>query len=251
MALTGYQSAAAAFEAVPELVENMLLRLPLPDILLAQQVSHSWNSLIKNSPTLQRALFFRPSHDVQLVEVHVTPLYLPYKCKCKRSCLAKKGFLLPRVLPPSAPSPRWASASGDTKKYHISINPFLAAFPWDPLGGFQGALQVSKFPAQVFTGASWRSMLITQPPVKELMVKYYNPRTMWRTQHYHKIKSKPGSPGITFDDIRLHSKGEDYAIYLGKEHLQVVKPTAGRDVVCTAQDVLVELAKNDADGGDN
>lgn len=228
----------------------MLLRLPLPDILLAQQVSSSWNALIKNSPTLQRALFFRPSHDVQLMEVDVTPLYLPYKCKCKRSCLAKEGFMLQQTLDSSSQSPRWASASGDTEGYHIFINPFLTAFPWDPSGSLEGALKVSKFPAQVFTGASWRSMLITQPPVEELMVKFYHSRSVLRTQHYHKIKAKPGSPGITFDDIRLHSRGDDYAIYLGCKHFQFVKPTAGRDVVCTAQDVMVELAKNDAGGGD-
>ena len=92
-------------------------------------------------------------------------------------------------------------------------------------------------------------MLITQPPVKELLVRYYDNRNNWRTEHYHKIQSKPGSPGITFDDIRFHGRFEENADYFASRRFEVVGPAAGRVVVCTAQDVMVELAKNDGAGG--
>ncbi|GIZ36886.1 hypothetical protein CKM354_000035200 [Cercospora kikuchii] len=50
---------------VAELLERILLSLPMKDILLYQRVSKFWKELVKNSPRLQQALFYRPDYDTE------------------------------------------------------------------------------------------------------------------------------------------------------------------------------------------
>ncbi|KAK4548988.1 hypothetical protein LTR36_008761 [Oleoguttula mirabilis] len=59
--------AAANVAGTTELVEMILLHLPLPDILLAQRVNRAWRTITTDSPKLQRALFFRPVSDKRLI----------------------------------------------------------------------------------------------------------------------------------------------------------------------------------------
>ena len=53
-------AAGTTLAHIPELVENILLQMPLDKILLAQRVSRTWRDTIQQSPDLQRALFFKP-----------------------------------------------------------------------------------------------------------------------------------------------------------------------------------------------
>jgi hypothetical protein len=47
--------------AMPELMDSILLQLPLQELLVnAQRVSRTWKSIIKLSPLLQQKLFFQP-----------------------------------------------------------------------------------------------------------------------------------------------------------------------------------------------
>jgi hypothetical protein len=44
----------------PEILESILLHLPLRDLLVtAQRINHAWNNLIVSSPAIQEALFFQ------------------------------------------------------------------------------------------------------------------------------------------------------------------------------------------------
>ncbi|KAI0146163.1 hypothetical protein GGR57DRAFT_293855 [Xylariaceae sp. FL1272] len=54
--------AVATAWAIPEIAENILAHLPMKDLLLAQGVSLSWRDLIRASPVLQMSLFMRPRH---------------------------------------------------------------------------------------------------------------------------------------------------------------------------------------------
>lgn len=45
---------------VPEVLENILVRLPMKDLLLDQRVCTQWRDLIQAAPRLQEALFFKP-----------------------------------------------------------------------------------------------------------------------------------------------------------------------------------------------
>lgn len=49
------QAASHQVGNVPELLEMILLQLPLPDILFAQSVNHTWKRTIEGSPRLQKA----------------------------------------------------------------------------------------------------------------------------------------------------------------------------------------------------
>lgn len=46
---------------LPELLELILLNLPLPDLLSASLVCHNWKQLIEDSCRIQQALFLRPT----------------------------------------------------------------------------------------------------------------------------------------------------------------------------------------------
>ncbi|GIZ48476.1 hypothetical protein CKM354_001153500 [Cercospora kikuchii] len=46
--------------ATPELLESILLQLPMLDLISAQRVDRTFQHAIKKSPSIQRALFFRP-----------------------------------------------------------------------------------------------------------------------------------------------------------------------------------------------
>ncbi|KAK4967953.1 hypothetical protein LTR42_010281 [Elasticomyces elasticus] len=52
--------AAATVLKLPELLEAVLMRLPARDLLFAQKVCKAWEKAMDSSPSIQRALFFRP-----------------------------------------------------------------------------------------------------------------------------------------------------------------------------------------------
>ncbi|KAL1652257.1 hypothetical protein SLS58_000384 [Diplodia intermedia] len=142
----------------PELLELILSKLPVKDLLLAQNVCKTFNTAIASSPTLQQALFLRP-------------------------------------FPATATPP---SLSTSTKLFHYpgheptidrwERNPLLAVafWPWfdrsTPESIFfplfwdydtfkeLGLADAAKRSALLRPEASWRRMLLTQPPAAELQV---------------------------------------------------------------------------------
>ena len=52
--------ASEKVSAIGELLEAILLQIPVKDLLLNQRVCKQWHSTIKNSTRLQQALFFKP-----------------------------------------------------------------------------------------------------------------------------------------------------------------------------------------------
>jgi hypothetical protein len=54
-------TATQAVLATAELLELILLNLPIKDILFAQKVCKQWKQLIDSSPLLQQALFLKPA----------------------------------------------------------------------------------------------------------------------------------------------------------------------------------------------
>lgn len=116
----------------PELLEAILAQLPKKDLLFAQRVSRHFQSSIKSSPSLQRALFFRAA-----------PLKDP------------KAWI---------------------------INPFLRKtfLPWFVLSRISQDMETielldwtrndKKGQAFLYKDASWRKMLVLQPPPKKLSI---------------------------------------------------------------------------------
>ncbi|KAK5732323.1 hypothetical protein LTR17_010637 [Elasticomyces elasticus] len=56
--------------ALPELLETILLGLPIKDLLFAQKVCKTWKQIMGESTSIQRALFFKPGAacDVDLAD---------------------------------------------------------------------------------------------------------------------------------------------------------------------------------------
>ena len=70
-------TAAAAVLALPELLEKVLLNLNVPVLFKVQRVNKNFKSAIKNSPALQRKMFFLDNPFAEIgnsIEVTVNPL---------------------------------------------------------------------------------------------------------------------------------------------------------------------------------
>ncbi|OJD40525.1 f-box domain protein [Diplodia corticola] len=140
----------------PELLELVLSKLPMRDLLLAQRVCKGFNTAIASSPTLQQALFFRPlpataapppsSASVKLLH---SPDDTPTTEAWERNPLLALAF--------------WPWFDRSTPRSRFSA-PF-----WDPetFETLPLAAETTRF-AFLRSEASWRRMLVTQPPVAEL-----------------------------------------------------------------------------------
>ncbi|KAK7048468.1 putative MFS transporter [Favolaschia claudopus] len=120
--------------STPELLEQILAELPMLDLLVtAPLVCKPWHALSLSSPTLQRALFFQPDSSVSVSQRIQNPL-------------------LVKLFPPFFVC--------NTGSHPISTLDAIMAMPW------------SKAPdAFRRADASWRRMLVTQPPTHSLVVR--------------------------------------------------------------------------------
>ncbi|WYZ39918.1 hypothetical protein EsH8_IV_000259 [Colletotrichum jinshuiense] len=72
MAESQFRSAAETVLAIPELLESILVRVDMVTLLVsASRVSKAWKDFMDGSPAIQQALFFRPiSTDVSQAVIH-------------------------------------------------------------------------------------------------------------------------------------------------------------------------------------
>ena len=114
--------------AIPELFELILLKLPIRQLLIKMPlVSKHWKATIDTSPRLQQALFFQP--------IPYEPLQL-LTIKEKPTVKA------------------WMRDLSDPYEYTVLMNPFA----YINIKGRDEALERLQ--------ASWRRMIVSQPPVK-------------------------------------------------------------------------------------
>lgn len=138
----------------PELLELILLHLPMRDLLLAQRTCQKFRNLIRTSPTLQQILYLKP---------------------------------LPESATPTSTSPTpnlssYGTAEPVTESWQrnpLLISPFL---PWfnrtrckikfdlTTLDVFENSALAKPNLRSIFLTpeASWRQMLVVQPPVTRL-----------------------------------------------------------------------------------
>lgn len=89
-----------------ELLESILLELPLRDVLLAQRVSETFKDIINNSLPLQRQLFLAPISNCLLVDQPMNGVFLTTRSSC------------------SERPTQYATYTGPK----FTINPFIAQF---------------------------------------------------------------------------------------------------------------------------
>lgn len=118
---------------IPELLENILLNLPIRDLLLAQRVNKTFQATILGSSKLQQALFLKP--------------------------LA--GKFLYYQPPPRAPL-LWLESPEDPMHHTVHGNPFFYHVYGDVTSAKDSPAS-PKSDAIQRPEASWRRMLVSQP----------------------------------------------------------------------------------------
>lgn len=130
---------------LPELFEAILLQLSFQDILInAQRVCRVWSEAIRASPRLQQALFFEtvPREKIQIS-------YNPASRKVARSFKTTAGH---------------ATATCEISSTHIVVveNP-MRRYLSDKQPTFDTVLRHANAAKRI--DASWKRMLLSQPPV--------------------------------------------------------------------------------------
>lgn len=176
---------AADVFAIPELLENILYHLDMRTLLLAQRVGQEFAAQIQTSPKLQRALFFRPE------EPGTTPTYEE-----------NDGNLVHGQLSPCGYHSR---VRGAFKIQQVQLNPLLLdAFPWLATNPDVGLTQYdfSDTPWADATdafrrhNASWRRMLLSQPPATSLFIDDHRPGGEYKRELARTAKWDMGADGL-------------------------------------------------------
>ncbi|KAF7190401.1 hypothetical protein HII31_08319 [Pseudocercospora fuligena] len=138
--------AASRVFALPELAEDIILRLHPEDILRLQCTCRALRDTINETPAIQELLFFMPASDIGLY--YVERPRLPYSKQRPTIILNSMGR-------------QWASLAANDIERKIIENPFLRLLIHD----------APRRPGFRRPEASWRRMLVSQPPIKRLYVK--------------------------------------------------------------------------------
>ncbi|GKZ46785.1 hypothetical protein AbraIFM66951_009940 [Aspergillus brasiliensis] len=131
---------------IPEVLESVLLHLDLSTILLSQRVCHLWNALIQTSPSLQTALFFRPELEPPTQNE-----------KPERAINPFLNQLLNHFVSNHEPG------------HDTAVSSYLFLFG-TPNKSDPSLLELKQKHAYLRPEASWRGMLLHQPPVLSLAV---------------------------------------------------------------------------------
>jgi hypothetical protein len=205
----------------PELLEAILIRLPMKDLLFAQGVCKLWRELISTeSINLRRALFFEPLifgpvsyidwrlddrsfYDNENLDLELgEPLRGP------------KGDEPPEIYPS-----HWGRERDDVGKFRMFINPLLAkAFPFLKADGVFWPPEYKTLPRPMrnFTG-SWQRMFFTQPPANFLAIESDSNgrRTDWAITT---IMSDALSVGCRMPQLLGHLQSLDRAAWIQGRH---------------------------------
>lgn len=157
-------SAAAKVLNTTELLESVLLQLRYKDILLLQRVCKAWKTAINRSPTIQKALCFKPTQvpgsgalfDFEILRVGLVP-YLTKSLEVNKIAIAFSAQKL-----------------GDHffAKQQMIFNPvFLKLYPLKKDSGLMIDFYRRPKGVSAHTPPSWKNMYLTQPPVVEVLVE--------------------------------------------------------------------------------
>ncbi|GIZ48360.1 hypothetical protein CKM354_001142400 [Cercospora kikuchii] len=169
--------------AIVEILEPVLLYLPIRYLLLAQGVSKFWREVIDGSQSIQKALFFFPVLDEPLCymdwEFDDKRYYHPFWHLTKNPernwpiCgeYGTETYVQYRA--------HWGQTRQDVYKYRVFVNPLLAElFPiLSPRGTWNSLVDPPS--GMMNREASWRRMYLTQPPVAQLFIKSNRSDRLW------------------------------------------------------------------------
>ncbi|KAI6092853.1 hypothetical protein F4821DRAFT_223422 [Hypoxylon rubiginosum] len=229
--------------SIPELLEAILLHLDMATLLVsATRVSKAWQTVINTSISIQRALYFEPiPTDAQSYDQKVFPKPCVYSASARETRYPIINPLLKK---------RFGHCFFDTGEFYGYIfraNSFYS-MPWRPNssrnsqamtvddlrpafpGGPQTAEMTPKeldeiqIACEKFTrkGASWRKMLVSQPPPPHLGYlfmdedfdsgHFYGPHWVWTTLVSPTAHSQsPGlRMGMLYDVVQYRAGHHEY-----------------------------------------
>ena len=147
-----------------ELLEGILLHVDLRTLLTsAQRVNHSWHDLIRSSLRLQRVLFFAPDDSNNNKNTNTEYTFNP---------LLKKAF-------PTFFLPLHGPAAGGRKKLDFN--------------SLEMVLRPDKQTAYLRPSASWRRMLVRQPPVRRMFAVRVRSGMAGNTQEMERLEVPGGA----------------------------------------------------------
>jgi len=156
--------------SMPEVLEIILLELSLKDLLLnAQRVSRLFHDVIASSQSIQQALYFRPILDVSKTKTRTNPLL-----RKKFPPWFEDKWLMPRA-------------------YALSDHKHFWRLDWNS--------NKERTEAYARKDASWRRMLVVQPPVQELIVKVHTEAIGGPSQSKGQLRLSDGLRMGQFYDI--------------------------------------------------
>lgn len=201
-------SAAERVFIIPELLENILLRIPMKTLLLSQRTCRSFKAIIDGSKPLQRKLFFRPAVG-EPMEFIVQPSIAGGN-PGHNLWNHKWYYQLPALSSEAENWPyKWCQRADDTQKpVAIYENPISYS-----LEEILDRCVNSKTPLDISSElgdseASWRKMLVCQPAIHGTL--------------HIQIHERSGG-GATCGTISIRTVGEATLAHLADQIVPCVK----------------------------
>lgn len=173
-------TAAECVLELPELLERILLSVPIRDVLLSQRVSRFWQALIANSLPLQQALFFKPVTKYEpftalLLDEHHSNRFFNRPCLVDAVPVGDGGNhheeIAPTLVADANPLLSWENSwfkkkctnrTAAVRKAREAFGDGESTMDWD-------------FPvSRKMTGIqpSWKKMFLSQPPSTRVFIRH-------------------------------------------------------------------------------
>lgn len=202
----------------PELLESILLQLPMLDLISAQRVDRTFQHAIKKSPSIQRALFFRPYGNFVVRLEDPGKVFETEECASNAACKTFRGGSWLQDTDRNMIKCAWVRDTSG-RRCDVVFNPLASMFDdveitdisdeLDPLEIEDldeweyetvliknARLEIGPVKEESGPDASWKSMLLTQPPVKCMVVD-----TMGAS-HWHVLRAEKNAEGITVRQLQ-------------------------------------------------
>ncbi|KAF7197395.1 hypothetical protein HII31_01205 [Pseudocercospora fuligena] len=203
---------------IAELLEMILERLPMRDLLNTLRVNKTWSALIEKSPKLQERLFLKAKcttasplkfHVNESIDTHLLtgPDYMSnYKTQIYDAGPSAERAQKLRYM--------WHSTTDPGVPVLVQSNPVLYALVDELNRSFKRNPKMTLPPAWARPEASWRRMLMCQPPLQTTMIFEVGDDVDGMSGLFE--LSFDRSDGIRLghidDDIRLHASDLKEAI---------------------------------------
>ncbi|KAJ5746649.1 hypothetical protein N7520_011831 [Penicillium odoratum] len=217
---------------IPEILEMILAQVDMRTLLTSQRVCRNWVAVISKSPSIQKALFFTPIQDSEwgMEKKILNPLLMEtflfiFSNKDRRNCCGVEVSVNPyeenppwgRIYDYSVLLPRNSKTCCGLNFYHLTM-----------------AKDASTMARFVHKDATWRKMLVRQPPILEIGLLHYTCIFMDESLRSSSIPAsqemqKAGYDGIRMERLfelllfneRVQSSGREAQVYWSAEELTI------------------------------